>query len=398
MLGLTFKQYASLAYTVIIALGFATFVMGYFSKQHTNRFSSNATLYGATIILIFLSKYILPNFSTFYLIFLSEIFFLIVGLINEFVFKKVDQQQKLTLFVFIVTLTVGATFKFSALPALFASYDAKFLEQIHFVLSLLFIIVLILRKAESSFVALWALNAIATLFLIFSMNPFGLETFIILRFVFYLIWLNQTWRVIVKSHNLQLKKARQIEKHFDDVVRREVKERLFYIEMSKERIAKVAQTDDLTGSLNKKTLLNSIDKLIQDKRMNAFSLLMFDIDSFKTINDTHGHIVGDKCLKHMAFLARDSIRDDDQLGRYGGDEFIIILPTANLKTAAVVAERFRKNVEQTDDPHFTVSIGISAYPENGNTVKELIAQADAGLYLSKQNGKNRCSYKLSEEQ
>ncbi len=125
---------------------------------------------------------------------------------------------------------------------------------------------------------------------------------------------------------------------------------------------------------------------------------MFDIDSFKSINDNLGHIAGDKCLKHMAFLARQSIRDDDQLGRYGGDEFIIVLPTANLKTAAIVAERFRKNVEQTDDPHFTVSVGISAYPENGSTVKELIAQADAGLYLSKQNGKNRCSYKIIENQ
>ncbi len=398
MIGLTFKQYANLAYTVIVTLGFATFVIGYLSKKQNNRFSSNAVLYGATVLLLFISKYTLPNFSTFYLIYLAEIFFLIVVLINDFVFKKYEQHQKLTYLFYLSILAVSASLKFSPLPALLANYDAKFLEQIHFIILLLLIAVLVLHKAESTFVALWAINAIATLFIIFSMNPFGLETFIILRIIFYLIWLNQTWQVIEKSHQLQLKKSRQIEKHFDDVVRKEVKERLFYIEMSKERIAKVAQTDDLTGALNKKTLLNSIDKLIQDKRMHNFSILMFDIDSFKTINDTLGHIVGDKCLKHMAFLARQSIRDDDQLGRYGGDEFIILLPTANLKTAAVVAERFRKNVEQTDDPHFTISIGISAYPNDGDTVKALIAQADAGLYLSKQNGKNRCSYKLSEEQ
>ncbi len=394
MLSLTFKQYASLAYTLIIALGFTTFYLGYLAKNIKSRFSSSALLYGSTLILLIFGKYTLFHFSTFYLIHLSEISFLLAILLNDFILVKDRVQQKFRRFIYLIAFATIIAIQFTPLSLFLSKFDATFIEQIHLSALILLLVVLVLRKAEGAFVALWAINAIATLFIIFSMNPFGLETFIALRLIFFLIWINQTWKAIEREYDGKLKKARQIEKNFDDVVRREVKERLFYMELSKERIANIARTDDLTGSLNKKTLLDTIDKLIIDKRTHVFSVLMFDIDSFKTINDTHGHITGDKCLKKMAFFARESIRDDDKIGRYGGDEFVIVLPGATIKTAAIVAERFRRNVEKSEDPHFTVSIGIASYPENGKSVKSLIAHADAGLYMSKQSGKNRTSYKI----
>ncbi len=397
MIGLTLKQYASLAYTVLIALGITTFVMGYFTKKISNRFTTTALLYGTSLLLLVFGKYMLSGFSTFYIIYLAEICFLIFVLINEFVFNKPAKQQKFVYFAYTLTIGLIMAIQFSPLSELLSNFDAKLVELVQLAVLVVLIVTLILRKAEGIFVALWAINAISTLFIVFSMNRFGLETFTFLRAIFYLIWIKQTWKAIEKEYDGKLKKARQIEENFDDVVRREVKERIFYMELSKERIANMARTDDLTGSLNKKTLLNTIDKLISDKRMHNFSILMFDIDSFKSINDTFGHIEGDKCLKRMAFIARDSIRDNDELGRYGGDEFIIILPGATVNTAAIVAERFRKNVEKTDDPHFTVSIGIASYPLNGNTVKALIAHADAGLYMSKQAGKNRASYKIVDD-
>jgi len=175
-------------------------------------------------------------------------------------------------------------------------------------------------------------------------------------------------------------------------VRKEVNQRIFYLELSKEKMAQIHKTDNLTGALTKKAMLDMLDKMTTDKDKRTFSILMFDIDKFKTVNDTLGHIVGDKCLKILAQHARQSIRDHDHLCRFGGDEFLIILPDADLKTAVVVAERFRRNIEKTDDPHFTVSIGIANYPTDASGTKDLLQHADDGLYISKDKGRNKVSY------
>jgi diguanylate cyclase (GGDEF)-like protein len=148
----------------------------------------------------------------------------------------------------------------------------------------------------------------------------------------------------------------------------------------------------LTKTLNKITILNVIEKLISSKKENAFSILMFDIDNFKVINDSLGHVTGDMCLKTLALIASSNIREVDHLGRYGGDEFIIVLPTLEAKEAKFVAERFRKKINETSNPRFTVSIGIATYPSDGQTVKDLISAADKGLYKAKSKGKNAISH------
>ncbi|MCX8130114.1 MAG: GGDEF domain-containing protein [Clostridia bacterium] len=194
-----------------------------------------------------------------------------------------------------------------------------------------------------------------------------------------------------------LKKVHETEKKLaavDKNLNLEVRKRVLEIERSNEVLINISRTDSLTKALNKAAILDTISVLISSSKAGSvFSVLMFDIDKFKTINDTLGHITGDKCIKKLALLAKNSLRDMDSLGRYGGDEFIAVLPGATVPQAKLVAERFRKRVEETESPNFTVSIGISCYPQDGNTVKELIAAADDGLYHSKRKGRNMVSYK-----
>lgn len=181
-------------------------------------------------------------------------------------------------------------------------------------------------------------------------------------------------------------------KEIDQNVEFEVKKRTIEIEKSNRRLVSISKTDSLTGSYNKAAILDLIEKHILDKRIQEFCIFMFDIDYFKKVNDTYGHLTGDKCIKTLAHLAQLSIRDVDTLGRYGGDEFLIVLPSTNLTQAKLVGERFRKKVEDTNSPHFTISIGVAYYPDDGQTVKDLIASADEGLYRSKNKGRNAISH------
>ena len=145
------------------------------------------------------------------------------------------------------------------------------------------------------------------------------------------------------------------------------------------------------------TLLeNEIRRCSRYKR--NMSLIMMDIDNFKNINDTYGHLTGDLILKHLASTLQDTVRKIDIPARYGGEEFVVILPETDKKDACIIAERIRKNVSQIevkiDDTRTlspTVSIGIAQYTTDGQEAKDLINAADTALYYSKHNGKNMVS-------
>jgi diguanylate cyclase (GGDEF)-like protein len=173
----------------------------------------------------------------------------------------------------------------------------------------------------------------------------------------------------------------------------EIKKRVFEIEKSNQKLVSISKTDPLTKALNKKAIMDAMEELVLSKPNSIFSIIMFDIDNFKTVNDVMGHIIGDKCIQKVASIGSSCIRDMDSLGRYGGDEFIVLLPGSTSIQAKVIAERFRKRVEETEQPHFTVSIGISTFPADGTNVKDLIGAADEGLYISKKKGKNIVSHK-----
>ncbi len=150
------------------------------------------------------------------------------------------------------------------------------------------------------------------------------------------------------------------------------------------------QTDALTRVANRRTFNLVIKEQIQNG--TPFSLIMLDIDFFKKVNDTFGHLKGDDVLIYLARTMQELSREGDLCFRYGGEEFAIIVPYGDAETATVIAERLRMKLESTPCPTgdvITVSLGISVYPEHGQDSKEIISAADQALYRSKSKGRNK---------
>ena len=165
-------------------------------------------------------------------------------------------------------------------------------------------------------------------------------------------------------------------------------------------VLQLARTDHLTGALSRGALYTQAQRDLQlARRQRTFTAaFIVDIDHFKTINDTHGHATGDAMLRHVALHGQSVLRCTDLFGRYGGDEFVAILPETDLDTAATIAERLRLSVGDPAPgacplprglPGVTVSIGVASVAAGGITIDELIAQADGALYRAKQAGRNR---------
>lgn len=208
----------------------------------------------------------------------------------------------------------------------------------------------------------------------------------------YILLLVFFYHVLLKA---QLDKSRDAEKQLSALnrtIETEVKKRMLEIEKVNKKLLDISKIDSMSQVMNKMAILDSIETLIRKNPKSEFSIMMFDIDNFKSINDTHGHIVGDKCIKLLSAIGRNNIRDFDMIGRYGGDEFIIALPDVGTDHAVLIAERFRRRVDASDSPHFTISIGIATYPCDGTDVKALIEAADSGLYKSKSKGRNTASH------
>lgn len=168
------------------------------------------------------------------------------------------------------------------------------------------------------------------------------------------------------------------------------------LERANEQLAKLSMTDRLTGLLNRGTWENLVDAEFERFRRygQATSLVMFDIDFFKRVNDNHGHLAGDEVIKHTAATAKSNLRQSDSIGRYGGEEFGIILPETDAEGARIICERIRESIEQSivqtsvAPIQYTVSVGISQLtgsPENHMTWMQ---QADEALYTAKKGGRN----------
>ncbi len=159
-----------------------------------------------------------------------------------------------------------------------------------------------------------------------------------------------------------------------------------------------ATTDRMTKLFSHHFFEKVLDDEIQRARRygKAFSLIMFDIDHFKSFNDTYGHLQGDIIIKEIAKIVLKSIRQIDFAARYGGEEFAVILPEVDIEGAAVVAERLRRLIEKHPFPgnseplHVTISVGVAEFdPETIHSVSQMVNEADKALYESKENGRNR---------
>jgi diguanylate cyclase (GGDEF)-like protein len=164
-----------------------------------------------------------------------------------------------------------------------------------------------------------------------------------------------------------------------------------------EEVERLAITDSLTGLYNHRHFFELAGREFQRARRYqlALSVIMLDIDEFKRVNDGYGHAIGDQVLQGVAECCRNELRGVDVTGRYGGDEFVAMLPETGLSAACQVAERLRKCIaEKVLDTRagrvtVTVSLGVAALDDEHLTPETLLDRADQALYVAKQNGRNR---------
>ncbi|MET3772957.1 diguanylate cyclase (GGDEF)-like protein [Arthrobacter nitrophenolicus] len=157
----------------------------------------------------------------------------------------------------------------------------------------------------------------------------------------------------------------------------------------------VASRDDLTGLLNRKAFVDLAAELLSDRTITRGSgaLILADLDHFKTVNDTYGHAAGDIALQRFAEACTDTVRSTDLVGRYGGEEFVLLIPGASAERAELIAEEISRRlasaptVDGMEMP--TASYGISTYDAGTAEVDSVIAAADAALYVAKSGGRNR---------
>ena len=165
-----------------------------------------------------------------------------------------------------------------------------------------------------------------------------------------------------------------------------------------ESLVSSALRDPLTKLFNKRYLLDRLDSELKFARRHEtwLTLMMIDIDHFKLINDTHGHLAGDAVLVHFANVLQHSVRNEDVVSRWGGEELAIVLRATPIDPAVALGERLRKLVEQTLVVHkghqlrATISIGVAGFPQaKVETVEQLVEAADQALYRAKNAGRNR---------
>jgi diguanylate cyclase (GGDEF)-like protein len=157
----------------------------------------------------------------------------------------------------------------------------------------------------------------------------------------------------------------------------------------------VATRDDLTGLLNRKAFLDLAAGMLNDRAVTqgTGALILADLDNFKTVNDTHGHAAGDVALQAFAGACQDTVRSTDLVGRYGGEEFVLLIPGASSARAEHIAEEVSRRLAQVPTANGlempTVSYGVALYDAGTSELESLIAAADEALYTAKSQGRNR---------
>lgn len=166
------------------------------------------------------------------------------------------------------------------------------------------------------------------------------------------------------------------------------------LENALETIERLVSHDELTGVYSRRCILDALrrEQARAERESRQFCLALFDLDLFKSINDCHGHLAGDDVLRSFAECVQLDVRQIDYFGRYGGEEFALLIADADLALAGDIVERIRARVEQHAFPHVdrqvTVSIGVAQY-RAGESVNDLIGHADRAMYAAKASGRNR---------
>jgi len=219
--------------------------------------------------------------------------------------------------------------------------------------------------------------------------------------------------LLLTSHSEVAKKIRGLEQGASDYVTKpfspeellarvkvqlKIKTLQDHLKESNQRLLEMSQIDPLTGLYNRRHMMTTLEaELDRSNRISSpFSLVMVDLDHFKKVNDTYGHQQGDVVLKSTSWVIKEQLRQYDSASRFGGEEFILLLPETSLDEAVNVAERLRQaicNIQfsgSVTDLKISASLGVAAIPHQKiNTSEDLIRQADDALYHAKSKGRNR---------
>ena len=164
-----------------------------------------------------------------------------------------------------------------------------------------------------------------------------------------------------------------------------------------------AMTDKLTGLANRRSIEDTLKRMAAQsaRTLNPLAAIMLDLDHFKQVNDLHGHDHGDEVLAAVGAAMTSCLRESDFAGRYGGEEFLILLPESDREGALVTAERLRGAIARLRIPQenltVTASLGVAIMPEDAVTGADLLRRADRALYAAKRAGRNRVENSLSED-
>lgn len=208
--------------------------------------------------------------------------------------------------------------------------------------------------------------------------------------------LNRVTKDALARAEAELARRKQIEQVLS-LANRDLSQRVKEVEYLQQELREQALRDSLTGLYNRRYLNDALDReLVRAKRdQSSLGFLMIDIDHFKTVNDTHGHHIGDQILVQLADLLTSHARGSDIVCRYGGEEFLLLLPGTDADFAWSRAEEIRQKSEvligqlEGKVVHVTLSIGIAVYPDHGQDGGTVISKSDNALYQSKHEGRNR---------
>jgi diguanylate cyclase (GGDEF)-like protein len=168
-----------------------------------------------------------------------------------------------------------------------------------------------------------------------------------------------------------------------------------------QKLIQKSNRDSLTNLYNHQYINTILEDLLVLGRKEASDIcvMMLDIDYFKQVNDGYGHLTGDRVLVTICEIIKKSIRTNDYIGRYGGEEFLVVMPNIKLEEAALISEKIRRSIEthnfEIKDLAVTISIGVAQY--EGETSKDLVNKADKLLYQAKTKGRNRYELELELE-
>ena len=320
---------------------------------------------------------------------------LVLILTLQIVFKMIDKNLKREQVLFINLIGTVAAISFFALKL---QLPLVLLNGLLIVVSASLMIIelqffrLSQEKIKKNTVEVSFIGFFAALALGLGSSPFNLFMGLVVLALFKISELYHFRQEYDHQQFMLTTRLNDLELRFDRTVEFEAKKRTAIMADKVEYIREKSQKDPLSKAYNRHGITSEINSLINDSSVKIFSIALFDIDFFKAINDTKGHVIGDECIKFLSYVFMANNRKTDILGRYGGDEFILLMPHVNAPAAIEICDRLRKEVAQKSSPKFSISMGIATFPYDGRTFTELLESADKSLYHAKENGKNKVSY------